>query len=355
MKTNKRKFIKLLKTLIEYPSVTGHDCTIIKDNIVDFICNFFKEFNIKSEMYNRNGLFFHIPGKATKNDPKPIFSAHYDIIGAMVSKIEESGKIRLVNVGGYPLLALVGNKCRIYNRKGKCFTGRILPEKWSTHIFSNHDIEKQNFKEDTLVIRLDEKVSSKKDLEKLEIEIGNFVFLEPEFYTTKSGYICSRYLDDKAGIAILMTVIENLAAENFKNNIPFSLFFSAHEETGYGASLSFDEKYDEFIAVDIGISGPGQESAEDHVTICVKDSCFPYDEKLIAKMINCSKKNKIKYKLDIFRSYGSDAGALIRSGQDVKIGLIGPGIDSSHSFERTHYDGIVQTINLIENYVKRTK
>ena len=69
------------------------------------------------------------------------------------------------------------------------------------------------------------------------------------------------------------------------------------------------------------------------------------------KLIKLAKENDIPYELDIYPFYGSDASAAQRAGVDARAALIGPGVDASHSFERTHIDGIKATTDLALAYV----
>jgi putative aminopeptidase FrvX len=74
---------------------------------------------------------------------------------------------------------------------------------------------------------------------------------------------------------------------------------------------------------------------------------------MITKLVNLAKENKIDYALDVYPMYGSDASAALSAGNDIKAALIGSGIHASHGMERTHYDGLLNTIKLILLYITK--
>jgi putative aminopeptidase FrvX len=163
---------------------------------------------------------------------------------------------------------------------------------------------------------------------------------------TSSGFIKSRHLDDKAGVIAIWGIAKYLMDNNLKPEYTTNFFISHYEEVGHGASSGIPEDTFEFIAIDMAAPGDGQTSDEFSVTICAKDSTGPYDLDIRKKLTKLCKDNDINYKIDIYPFYGSDASAALRAGYDFKVGLIGPGVDASHSFERTHQDAIKETIKL---------
>ena len=198
---------------------------------------------------------------------------------------------------------------------------------------------------DNMEIRLDEKVSSKEDVEKLGINVG-ILYFDPRVTITPSGFIKSRHLDDKAGVACLLGMAKYLVDNNITPKYTTNLFISNYEEVGHGASAAIPEKTFEFIAIDMAAPGLGQTSDEFSVTICAKDSSGPYDLELRQRLVKLAEENGLNYKIDIYPYYGSDGSAALRAGYDFKVGLIGPGVDASHSYERTHREAIENTIKL---------
>jgi len=197
---------------------------------------------------------------------------------------------------------------------------------------------------------LDEKVNSKSDVEALGINVGDFICFDSRTIITEKDFIKSRHLDDKASIAILLYAIKHISENNLELPYTTNFFISNYEEVGHGASAAIPENTKEFISVDMGAPGLDQNSSEYAVCICAKDSSGPYDYELKKKLIDCCKNNNISYKIDIYPYYGSDASAALRAGWDLKTALIGPGVFSSHAYERTHMDAVINTLDLVVKY-----
>ncbi|MDU3351009.1 MAG: aminopeptidase, partial [Clostridium sp.] len=128
------------------------------------------------------------------------------------------------------------------------------------------------------------------------------------------------------------------------------LFISIYEEVGHGASY-IPNDITEMIAVDMGCIGDDLSCTEYDVSICAKDSGGPYDYNMVTSLIELAKENDIKYAVDIYPMYGSDVGAALRGGNDIRGALIGPGVHASHGMERTHYEGLENTIKLLVAYL----
>jgi putative aminopeptidase FrvX len=220
----------------------------------------------------------------------------------------------------------------------------------SVHVYKDADKAARN--QDNMEVRLDEVVQNAEDVKALGIEVGDFVSFDPRVQITPSGFIKSRHLDDKASVAILLQLIKHIQLENIV--LPYKTHFliSNNEEIGYGGNSNITPETVEYLAVDMGAIGDGQSTDEYTVSICVKDSSGPYHYGLRKKLTQMAIDNGIDYKLDIYPYYGSDASAAIRSGHDIIHGLIGPGIDSSHAFERTHKNSIENTAKLLYHYIQ---
>jgi putative aminopeptidase FrvX len=334
--------ISEIETLAKIPSPSGYAYKAI-----DYIKEKLEKLNISYKITNKGSLIATIEGK--NNDLERTISAHVDTLGAMVKGIKSNGRIYFDTIGGYMLNSVEGETCVIETMDGKTYTGTILTVKPSVHIHKDaREIER---KLENMEIVLDEKVESKEDVEKLGIGVGDFIFLDPRTQVTESGFIKSRHLDDKASVGILLGVIkyivENKVIPEYKTNF----YFSVYEEVGHGASSSVPQNTFEFLAVDMGAPGEGQNSSEFAVCICAKDSTGPYDYELRKKLVNLCKEKGIDYRVDLYPNYGSDAGTALRAGFDFKSGLIGTGVFASHGFERTHKDGILNTARLLAEYI----
>lgn len=338
MKISMNYVTDILYKLLNIPSPSGNTAKAI-----DFVENEFNSLGIKTYRTNKGALIGTIDGK--NSDEEITLSGHVDTLGGMVKEIKSNGRLKITQIGGYPWNSIEGEYCTIESSDGNLYTGTILTTKASTHVHGDETSDiKRN--EDSIEIRIDEKVKNNEDIEKLGLSVGDYVFFDARAEITKSGFIKSRHLDDKAGVASILGIAKYLVDNNIVPNYTTNFFISNYEEVGHGASAAIPEKTTEFIAIDMAAPGEGQTSDEYSVTICAKDSTGPYDLELKKHLTKLAKDNNLDYKVDIYPYYGSDGSAALRAGHDFRVGLIGPGVDASHSFERTHSDALENTIKL---------
>lgn len=201
-------------------------------------------------------------------------------------------------------------------------------------------------------IRIDEKVKTKEEVEALGICAGDFIFIEPKTEITESGFIKSRFIDDKGSVTALMGLLELMSRENIVPSYTTKIFISTYEEVGHGSAY-IPQDITEMIAVDMGCIGDDLNCTEYDVSICAKDSGGPYDYNMVTDLVNLSKKNNLSYVVDIYPMYGSDVVAALNAGNNIRGALIGPGVHASHGMERTHYDAIENTIKLLYLYITK--
>ena len=334
---------KLLKKLVSIPSPSGNTNEVIR-----FVEDFLTEIKVEHNRNRKGGLIATLPGK--DNSQHRMLTAHVDTLGAMVKEIKSSGRLRIDLIGGFKFNSIEGEYCQIETGSGKKYTGTILMHQTSVHVYK--DAGKAERDQVNMEIRLDERVHNAEEVKALGIEVGDFVSFDPRVEITPSGFIKSRHLDDKASVAILLQLIKQIKEE--KLELPYTTHFliSNNEEIGYGGNSNITPETVEYLAVDMGAMGDGQSTDEYTVSICVKDASGPYNYELRKRLVRLAEANNVGYKLDIYPFYGSDASAAIRSGHDIVHGLIGPGIDSSHAFERTHQTSIENTGKLLYHYLQ---
>ncbi|KKK37131.1 peptidase M42 [Mesobacillus campisalis] len=335
--------ISLLKNLVLIPSPSGNT-----NEVITFVEKLLHEWKVETKRNRKGGLIATIPGKDDQNHR--MLTAHVDTLGAIVKEIKPSGRLKLDLIGGFKFNSIEGEYCEIETSSGKRFTGTILMHQTSVHVYKDADKASRN--QENMEVRLDEKVHNASDVRALGIEVGDFVSFDPRVQITPSGFIKSRHLDDKASVAILLQLIKQIKSENME--LPYTTHFliSNNEEIGYGGNSNISPETVEYLAVDMGAIGDGQSTDEYTVSICVKDASGPYHYELRKRLTRLAIENGIGYKLDIYPYYGSDASAAIRSGNDIIHGLVGPGIDSSHAFERTHQESIENTGKLLYHYIQ---
>lgn len=294
---------------------------------------------------NKGNVVVFLKGKS--NEKTLATSAHADTLGLMVRSINGDGTLNITKVGGPQLATLDGEYCKILTRDNKLYSGTILCNSSSSHVYPDANKERN---ENNIIVRIDEKISNKADVEKLGINNGDYVFIEPKFEILENGFIKSRFIDDKASVVILLTILKYIKENNITLSYDTYFYFVNYEEVGHGAS-TVNHKIDEFVTIDMGCIGKDLSGSEYKVSIAAKDSGGPYDYELTTRLVNIAKQNNIDYVVDIFPYYGSDIGAAYRAGSDIKGALIGQGVNASHGMERTHIDGIINTMKLIFLYL----
>lgn len=332
-----------LQELLHIPSPTGYT-----DNAVAYLEDRMAEFPQISYHRNAKGSLLTSWAGDLKTSPRGL-TAHVDTLGAMVKEIKSNGRLKLTQLGGYVWNTIEGEGCTVLSSNGEPVRGTVLLHKASSHVHGR-DVGKIKRTENTLEVRLDLVTSSPGETREAGIEVGDFVFFDPRV-EINSGFIRSRHLDDKASIACLLTAIRALHQADLKPAQDTTLHFSNFEEVGHGAATGFPEGLRELVAVDMAIIGKGQASDEFHPTICVKDSRGPYHHGLSQRLRSLADDYGIPYKVDIYPYYGSDGGAYWRAGGDVAVALIGPGVDASHNYERTHLDALLGTTRWIMAYL----
>ncbi len=338
---NKEYTLKLLEEIINIPSPTGY-CS----NVMSHIEKVTNEFGYKFEKNKKGNGIIEIEG--ADNSYCVGIPVHVDTLGAMVRSINTDGSIKITSIGGNLFPTLDGEYCKIHTRGGKIYTGTMLSTSPAIHVYKDSKDKERN--EENMMVRLDELVKGKEDVQALKIETGNFISIEPKFTITPSGFIKSRYLDDKAGTACALSLMELFKRLNTKPKNKVKIIVSTYEEVGHGCA-NIPEDIDELVGIDMGCIGLDLACTEQDVSICAKDSSGPYDYDITSKLIKLASDNSIKHAVDIYPMYGSDVSSSLSAGNDIKGGLIGPGVHASHGMERTHIDGIENTIKLIYAYL----
>lgn len=335
-----KNYTNTLVELLNIKSPTGNT-----EAAINYCEKKFNDLGVSTQRTKKGALIATIPGEGKALT----FSAHIDTLGAMVKDITARGTLQLTQLGGYAWTTIEGEHVEVDTIDHVTYTGTVLTTVASAHVHGGKT-NSTTRDETTLEVRLDEKVFSRKDVEDLGINIGDFVNFDPRTKVTEAGFIKSRHLDDKACVVALFEIAKHFVKNKSKNTLHF--FVSNYEEVGHGASAAIPSDTHEFIALDMAAPGQGQTSDEYSVTICVKDSSGPYDLTMKNALLEIAKDNNLPYKLDIYPFYASDGTAAWRAGYDFPIALIGPGVDASHSYERTHHEAIDATIELSIKYVE---
>jgi putative aminopeptidase FrvX len=296
---------------------------------------------------HKGALLVFWPGKRS-NAPRAL-TAHVDTLGAMVKEIKANGRLQLTKIGGFAWNTVEGEGCQVFTRDGAVVRGSFLLNKASSHV---HGAQVNELKrdDDKMEVRLDARTNSPEETRLLGIEVGDFVAFDPRLEIT-NGFVRSRHLDDKACVACILAAVKGLAGVGVQPAQDVYLLFSNYEEVGHGAAAGIPAQVGELVTVDMAALGEGQASDEFHATLCVKDSGGPYHHGLSQRLRLLAEQYAIPYKVDIYPYYGSDGEALWRAGGDVAVALIGPGVDASHNYERTHLDSLLATTRWLMAYL----
>ena len=334
-------FNNILEEIIKIDSCTGFTHLAIEHLKQEAI-----KLGFKVSLSMKGNLIVEVEG--IDNENAIGICAHVDTLGLMVRSIKSDGKLSFSRLGGPQLNTLDGEYCKIYTRDMKVYTGTILSNSPSSHVYK--DAGSLERTEENMEIRIDEIVKSSDDTKKLGIFNGDFICIDPKLEITKNGFIKSRFLDDKLSVAILFDVLNSISNNKIKLKQKTYFIFTVYEEVGHGNSwIPSDIK--SLLGVDMGCIGSDLECTEYDVSICAKDSSGPYDYGMTTELINISKKLKLNYAVDTYPMYGSDVSAALRGSNNIKGALIGPGVSASHGMERSHINGVRATIKLIENFI----
>jgi putative aminopeptidase FrvX len=342
------RVIDFLTGLLNTPSPTGY-----REEAVQYVWSAIQPLNLPGLEMKRNrkgALIITLPGIAD-NAPRAT-SAHVDTLGAMVREVKANGRLLLTQLGGYAWQAVEGENVTVQMlSSAKKVRGTIQTITPSVH--TSTEVREGKRDAERMEVRLDVKTSTKAETQALGIDVGDLVFLDPRVEITDTGYIKSRHLDDKAGVAVLYGVLLAMREINVLPVQRTTFFIGDYEEVGHGAATGIPADVHELLVIDMAASTTGEHQNSDEYSagIGIKDASGPYDLGLCKRLVALCQAQDIPYKLDTYPNYGSDGSAFLRAGGDVRVGLIGPGIDASHAYERTHRDSLEATIKLALAYL----
>ena len=328
------------KNLLAIDSPSGYTA-----EVTAYLLEEYKRLGYKARLTGKGGVLADLGGEGEAI----LLAAHVDTLGGMVAEVKGDGRLRITNIGGMNANNAEAENVRIRTYDGACYDGTLQLIDASIHVNGKYSDTARSW--DTVEVVIDEPVSSKEDVEKLGIMTGNFVCFDPRTTITSSGYIKSRFLDDKLSAAILMGYAKYLKDESVTPERRVYAHFTIYEEVGHGGSASVPEGVTEAWSVDMGCVGEGLQCTEREVSICAKDSGGPYNYDILCRLVELAKEHGIGYAVDVYPHYGSDVETTLKAGHDVRHALIGPGVYASHGYERSHRDGAENTFRLIQAYI----
>ncbi|MBZ0161609.1 MAG: osmoprotectant NAGGN system M42 family peptidase [Notoacmeibacter sp.] len=331
----------MLSRLLEIPSPTGYT-----DTIVRLVSRELERLGLKVELTRRGAIRAIRPG-AQERGARAIVS-HLDTLGAQVKALKDNGRAALVPIGTWSARFAEGARTTVFTGKGG-YRGTILPLKASGHTF-NDEIDTHPIGWDHVELRIDALARDRAGLARLGIEVGDIVAIDPQAEFIDNGFIVSRHLDNKAGVAVMLAALKAMQEEKVETPVDIHFLFTIAEEVGVGASSVLTTNVASMITVDNGTTAPGQNSDEFGVTIAMADQTGPFDYHLTKKLVDLCAENDIRYQKDVFRHYRSDSASALQAGADVRTSLITFGVDASHGYERIHMHALRSLAELVTAY-----
>ena len=334
--------VESAQALLAIDSPTG-----FTDRAADWVEQAFTALGFPCVRTKKGGVLAELGGKDAENGL--LLAAHTDTLGAMVAEIKSSGRLRITNLGGMMAVNGETENVRVYTRGGRVVEGTLQLCNASVHVNGEYGKTGRSF--DTTEVVLDEDVASAESVRELGIEVGDMVCFEPRTRVTASGYIKSRFLDDKLSVGVLLGLAKYLKDSGAVPARKTWVHVTVFEEVGHGGASSVPAGVTEAISVDMGCVGEGLQCTEKQVSICAKDSGGPYHYDVVGGLIDAAKREGADYAVDVYPHYGSDVEATLSAGHDLRHGLIGPGVYASHGYERSHTEGVFNTLKVLKGYL----
>lgn len=317
------------------------------EKAINWVRDTFSSLGFSTQLTSKGGVLADLGGEDAEDGL--LLMAHVDTLGGMVAQIKGDGRLRIVNLGGLPASYGETENVRVYTRNGNIIEGTFQLINPSVHVNGNVREAKRDY--DTMEVVLDEDVRSEEDARKLGIEVGDVVCFESRTRRTDSGYLKSRFLDDKLSVGILVGFAKYLADNHITPKRHVYVHITVYEEVGHGGACPVPQGVTEGLSVDMGCVGEGLSCTEKQVSICAKDAMTPYSYAMVGKLMDAAKKTGADYAVDVYPHYSSDVDVTLKAGFDIRHGLIGPGVYASHGYERSHMDGVYNTLKVLCGYL----
>ncbi|MDF1599148.1 osmoprotectant NAGGN system M42 family peptidase [Mesorhizobium sp. YIM 152430] len=342
LKIDEAYLARQLHNLLSINSPTGYT-----DQVVRYCSEELERLGLTAEL-TRRGAIRAVRQGSRRRGARAIIT-HLDTLGAQVKMVKDNGRLELVPIGNWSARFAEGARVTVYTEQG-AYRGTILPLKASGHTF-NEGVDTLPVGWDFVELRIDALTKNRSETHALGIDVGDFVAVDPQPEFLDNGYINSRHLDDKAGVAIALAAIKALEDEKATTPVDIHWLFTIAEEVGVGAASIVTPEIASMVTIDNGTTAPGQNSSEFGVTIAMADQAGPFDYHLTRKLVDLCRENGLQYQKDIFRYYRSDSASAIEAGHDVRTALVAFGVDASHGYERIHVHALISIAELIARYV----
>ncbi|MGJ3242479.1 MAG: osmoprotectant NAGGN system M42 family peptidase [Opitutales bacterium] len=321
----------MLLKLLRIHSPTGYT-----DPIVRVVCRELERLGVDFELTRRGAIRADFSGEI--DTPDRAIVSHLDTLGAMVQSLKPNGRLGIVPIGTWSSRFAEGARVSVFT-DDHIFRGTILPLKASGHVY-DREVDEQPVSWDNLEVRVDEAVHSLEDLQRYNLQVGDFIGVDAAPEVLANGYINSRHLDNKAGVAAMLAAIKAIHDGQLHLPVSCHMLFTISEEVGSGASAVLHGDVAEMVSIDNGTVAPGQASTEHGLTVAMADSSGPFDFHLTHHLLNLASGHGIPTVRDVFKHYRCDSASAVEAGNDIRTALMTFGVDASHGYERTHMDAL---------------
>jgi len=335
---------RLLARLLRTPSPTG-----LTDAVVALVCEELTALGLKVELTRRGAIRANLPG--LQKSPDRAVVAHVDTLGAMVKNLKDNGRLEIVPIGTWSARFAEGARCTVYSASGGQYRGTILPLRASGHVY-NTGVDTMPVGWDYVELRLDERVSTRHDLMRLPVHVGDMIAIDTGADIAENGFINSRHIDDKAGVSCLLAATKAIIDAGVTLPVDCHILLTISEEIGTGASHVLHGDVAEMVSIDNGTFAEGQNTSEFGATICMMDETGPFDWHLSNGLCELAREFSIPYARDVFKYYRSDSASALAAGNDIRTALVCFGLDASHGYERVHLDSLESVAQLIAVYMQ---
>jgi peptidase M42 family hydrolase len=335
---------QMLISLLNIPSPSGYT-----DQIVHFVGQELQQLGIAYNVTRRGAIRATLKGRNSNMLDRAI-AAHLDTLGAVVRQLKPGGRLAIAPIGTWSSRFAEGARVTVFTENGP-IRGTVLPLKASGHAYGE-TVDAQPVGWDHVEVRVDYDLRTLDSMEMTTIQVGNFVAFDTLPEISADGFVNARHLDDKAGVAILLTVAKAIKQAGINLPIDCHLIFTIFEEVGSGASAAVYGDVAEMVVIDHAPVAPNQNATEFDAAVGIMDQTGPFDYHLNRKLLAIGEEHGIILIKDVFRFYRSDSASAIEAGNDTRTALIGFGVDGSHGYERTHLSSLNAVADLIALYIQ---
>ncbi|MCW3489972.1 M42 family metallopeptidase [Dethiobacter alkaliphilus] len=300
-----------LRDICEAPGVSGYE-----HNVAKIVNAAFLDYADEVRQDRLGNVVFYKKGTG-ENRPRILLAAHMDEIGLMVTKVEEGGFLRFSAVGGIDPRTIVGQEVILYGKEALPGVIGVKPP----HLTAGEDLTKAHSMED---LHID--VALPEERVKKLVSVGDLAVIRREMIDLAGNSVAAKAMDDRAGIAVLLTCLQEL--ERLQHKADVFAVATVQEEVGVrgAATATYGVVPDIGIAVDVthgempGVPEHETSKLGKGPALTLGPNIHP---KVGNELISIAKEYKIPYQLEVSPApTGTDARAIQVTRGGIPTGLV---------------------------------